>query len=192
MNESFKLKKMIDKESIHKRLLDLKTYSVDEDHIIVEGHLKDNRVQTTYDFYGKIQKPGIIHNMIIRILVGGMPLSILDAEAEMATVPNELCSSTLDSIKEIIGLKIKGGFGENVHRRIGGVKGCVHLTHLIVTMGQEAVHGAWINEMMRKTPDQEFYIDAESEGLLINSCSLWRKDGPLVKEFAEFFKKRER
>jgi hypothetical protein len=59
-------------------------------------------------------------------------------------------------------------------------------------MGQEAVHGAWINEMMRKTPDQEFYIDAESEGLLINSCRLWRKDGPLVKEFAEFFKKRER
>jgi len=116
MNGSFMLKERIANKPIHKRLLDLSTYSIDENHIIVEGHLKDDRIKPTYDIEGKIEEPGVIHDMLIRILVGGTPLSILDAEAEMIGIPNELCPSTLDRIKKIIGLNIKGGFGENVHR----------------------------------------------------------------------------
>ncbi|MBW2609270.1 MAG: DUF2889 domain-containing protein [Deltaproteobacteria bacterium] len=183
MNEQLNIKEMINGKPIHSRSLDLKTYPVDDDHIVVEGWLKDERFRKVYDIDGQIKDPGPVHHMAIRILVGGMPLTIIDAEAEMPHVPHHLCPSTRDSIKRVIGLEIKSGFGENVHRLIGGIEGCAHLTHLFTVMSQEALHGYWNNKMTKKPIDPGLIGDKESLAFLVNSCQLWREGGPLISEF---------
>jgi len=167
---------------IHSRTLDLKTYPLDGDKIIVEGWLKDERFKRGYGLDGKARKEGLVHYMAVRLLVGGMPPTILNAEAEMPHVPHELCHSTEDGIKKVIGLAIKSGFGEVVHKKIGGVEGCAHLAHLVMVMGQEAVHGYWTHKLAIQPPDPRPFEEIEDLSYVINSCSLWREDGPLHRE----------
>lgn len=176
------LREKIKGKPIHSRSLDLKTYPLEEDRIIVEGWLKDERFKGGYALDGQMRKEGLVHHMVVRLLVGGMPPTILDAEAEMPHVPHDLCHSTQDSTKKLIGLKIKSGFGEVVHKLIGGVEGCAHLAHLVMVMGQEAVHGYWTHKLASQPPAPRPFEEIEGFSYVINSCSLWREDGPLHRE----------
>jgi hypothetical protein len=179
------LREKINVNPMHSRSLELKSYPLDEDRIIVEGWLKDERFKGGYGPDGQARKEGLIHHMGVRLLVGGMPPTILDAEAEMPHVPHELCYSTQDSIKKVIGLAIKSGFGEAVQKMIGGVEGCAHLAHLVMVMGQEAIHGYWTHKLATRPPAPRRFEEMEGLSYVINSCSLWREDGPLHREIKE-------
>ena len=176
------LREKINVDPMHSRSLELKSYPLDKDRIIVEGWLKDERYKRGYGLDGQERKEGLVHHMGVRLLVGEMPPTILDAEAEMSHVPHELCHSTLESIKKVIGLVIKSGFGEVVHKMIGGVEGCAHLAHLVMVMGQEAVHGYWTHKLASQPPAPRPFEEIEGLSYVINSCSLWREDGPLHRE----------
>ncbi len=82
----------------------------------------------------------------------------------------------------MIGLVIKSGFGEVVHKMIGGVEGCAHLAHLVMVMGQEAVHGYWTHKLASQPPVSRPLEETEGLSYVINSCSPWREDGPLHRE----------
>lgn len=185
------LKDKIKKEPIHRRLLNLRSYPVDGEEILVEGSLKDERFQAVYDLSGDIRKEGVIHDLAIRLLVGGKPLRILDAEAEMPHVPRERCRETQESIKRIIGLEIRSGFGEKAHKLIGGVKGCAHLTHLLIVLVQEALHGYWTQKMRNPEPPPRSVEDIDGLSYLVNSCRLWRENGPLMKEIEAVIERRK-
>lgn len=64
------------RKKIHTRHIDITTYEVDEQRIIVEGILKDDRLQTTYQFTGEKISPKTIHHMIIRMMVKGPLLTM--------------------------------------------------------------------------------------------------------------------
>jgi len=187
-----RLAEAIKKENrIHQRILDLSTYALDEERVVVEGSLRDERFRPIYELSGRKREQGVIHHMIIRLLVGGSPIRILDAEAEMRQVPIPLCVTTQQSVKKIIGLKIKSGFGEKVHKLIGGVKGCAHLTHLLVVMVQEALHGYWTHKMRKPGPPPASVEEIDGLPYLLNSCSMWRKDGPIMQEIKDFLQARK-
>ena len=76
-------------EQVHTRSIRIETFSVDEDRIIVEGTLEDTRMQPIYTIAKQRRKAGKVHGMVVRLLLGGIPTKILDAEAEMPTVPLE-------------------------------------------------------------------------------------------------------
>ena len=176
---------------IHQRVLDLSTYALDDEKVLVEGSLRDERFRPTYDLSGRKREEGVVHHMVIRLVVGGLPLRILDAEAEMPHVPLPLCVTTRESVKKIIGLKIKSGFGEKVHKLIGGVEGCAHLTHLLTVMAQEALHGYWTQKMGKPEPPPGSLGEIEGLSYLLNSCSMWRKDGPIMQEIKAFLESRK-
>jgi hypothetical protein len=182
---------IVKKNRIHQRVLDLSTYALDDEKVVVEGSLRDERFRPIYDLSGQKREKGVIHHMIVRLLVGGIPLRVLDAEAEMPHVPLPLCVTTRESVKKMIGLKIKSGFGEKVHTLIGGVKGCAHLTHLLTVMAQEALHGYWTHKMRKPEPPPGSLEEIEGLSYLLNSCSLWREDGPIMQEIKDFLEGRE-
>ena len=184
------LKDKIKGEPIHRRLLDLRTFPAGDDRVIVEGSLRDERFMAVYEISGEKRDKGVIHDLVIRLLVGGLPLKIEDAEAEMPHVPRELCRTTQESIRKIIGLEIRSGFGERVHKMIGGVRGCAHLTHLVIVLVQEALHGYWTHKMSKPGPPPRSLEDVEGLAYLVNSCSLWRKNGPFFREIQGFIEER--
>jgi hypothetical protein len=180
-----RLKDMIESTPIHKRRIEIRTYPLEDENLLAEGWLEDERFVQGYRWDGQPRAAGAVHRMCIRILVGGRPLSILDAEAEMLDVPHDLCPTTLDSAKRIIGLPIASGYSESVHRRIGGVQGCTHLTHLITTMGPAVLHGYWTQRSRKRRPFPRSLAELPGAGAIINSCRLWREDGPLVQKARE-------
>jgi hypothetical protein len=175
---------------VHQRVLDMSTYALDDERVVVEGTLRDERFRPIYELSGQRAEKGVIHHMIIRLLIGGTPLRILDAEAEMPHIPAPLCLTTRESVKKVVGLKIKSGFGARVHKLIGGVQGCAHLTHLLVVMVQEALHGYWTHKMRKPEPPPASLEEVEGLSYLLNSCSLWREDGPIMQEIKEFIESR--
>lgn len=180
-----RLKDLIREAPVHERRLTFKTYPLENDQVIVEGWLRDERLVTGFHWNGQSRPQGVVHWMCVRLLVGGWPLSILDAEAEMPGVPHELCPTTLESVKKIINIDIVSGYSDEIKKRLGGVKGCAHLTHLILAMGPAALHGYWAQRSRKKRPVPRSMEEISGLSLLINSCRLWREDGPMMQMIRE-------
>jgi len=174
------LKEMITGNPLHGRSIDMKTYALDEDTILVEGWLREDRFFKVYDITGEALPEGPVHHMGIWLMVGGTPPAILDAEAEMTHAPLDICHGTLETIQKVIGLEIRVGFQKKVRALMGGEKGCAHLTHLLTVMSQAAFQGIVANK--RRHPTRVPGTLEEVAGLehLLGSCRAWGKDGPKV------------
>ncbi|MBN1277793.1 MAG: DUF2889 domain-containing protein [Deltaproteobacteria bacterium] len=151
-----RLKNLIRENPVHERRIEVRTYPLGDDQLIVEGRLRDERLVKGYEWNEQPCSPGVIHLICVRLLVGNWPVTILDAEAEMEEIPHRLCPTILDGVKKIVGLPIIAGYSEKITGLLGGVRGCNHLTHLIVDMGTAALHGYWTNYVPHPSPDATF------------------------------------
>ena len=185
------LKELIkNKKKIHTRNIELATYSVNDSQLIVTGKLIDERYQKVFDITEKELSSGIIHNMEIFLLIHDNPLRIIKADAFMPHVPMSQCHETLDVIKKVEGLEIKGGFSKKIKEYMGSIKGCTHLTHLLTVMGQEIVHG-WLTEKRKHiTPVPGSVEQIKEKNFILNSCRLWTEDGPKVQAIREAIEKK--
>ncbi|WP_372678666.1 DUF2889 domain-containing protein [Desulfosarcina sp.] len=174
------LKDLVNGTPFHSRSIEMKTYALDDDTILVEGWLREDRFEPVFSLTGEKIEPGPVHHMAIRLKLGGTPPTILDAEAEMVHVPLEFCRSTLETIQHVIGLEISAGFKKKAHAMMGGEQGCVHLTHLLTVMSQAAFQGHVAHK--RKSPQPLPASLGAVEGLdaLLGSCRAWRRGGPKV------------
>ena len=184
-----RLKEMINQEPVHERRVEFRTYPMDNNQVIVEGWLRDERLVTGYHWDGRDRPPGVVHWLCVRLLLGEWPLRVLDAEAEMPGVPQDFCRDTQESVKKVVGMSIVSGFSEEVRRLIGGVEGCAHLTYLIVAMGPAALHGYWTQRSRRPLKVPRSLEDIAGLNYLINSCQLWREDGPMIQLVRETLEK---
>ena len=185
-----RLTDLIQNDPVHQRKIEIQTYPVKEDQIIVEGLLKDTQMVRGYRWDGQPQPPGIIHHISVRLLVGDWPLTILDAEAEMTSVPHDLCPTTLDAVGRIIGLRIVSGYSEKIHDLIGGARSCAHLVHLITVMGPAALHGYWTHLSRKPRPVPTSLEEVSNLDAIINTCRLWKEDGPFVQNIKETLQKK--
>ena len=176
------LKELIKGAPVHERRLELRSYPLEDGRLIIEGWLRDERLVDGYHWNGVPRDHGVVHWMCIRFLVGDWPLTILDAEGEMPNVPHQQCPSTLEGIKRAVGIKIVAGYSEQIHRVFGGVRGCNHLTHLMMVMGTAALHGYWTQHSRERRPVPRSLDEFEALPQLLNSCALWGKDGPIMKD----------
>jgi len=174
------LKDLINGNPFHSRSIEMKTYALDDDTILVEGWLREDRFEPVFALTGEKIEQGPVHHMAIRLKLGGTPPSILDAEAEMVHVPLEFCRSTLETIQHVIGLEISAGFKKKVRAMMGGEQGCVHLTHLLMVMSQAAFQGYVAHKRKSRQPLPASLEAVEGLDALLGSCRAWRRGGPKV------------
>ena len=174
------------KKLVHTREISTRTFDVGNRTVLVEGSLVDRR-------YEPRQRrpsggPELVHHMVIRLKVKGPGMSIKRAEAEMPHHPREECTAILPRIRDLEGLEVAPGYSMKVKKAIGGVKGCAHLTSLVIAMGESAIQGYWAAyvEKERKAGLPEQIIKR-----FINTCHLWKEDGPIVKILREPLKSRD-
>jgi len=180
-----KLKELIREKPVHRRGIEMHSYPLEDGSLIVEGRLKDDQLTPGYRWDGERRPAGTVHEICVRILVGEWPLRILDAEAEMEQIPHELCPTTQESVRKIIGMTIAAGFSNEVRRRLGGIRGCAHMTFLVMAMGPAAIHGFWTMKSKTRRPLPKSLEEFSGLSMLMNSCSLWRKDGPMLRYIKE-------
>jgi hypothetical protein len=168
------------KRLVHTREILMQASDLGDHSILVEGSLIDHRFQPRQSEGSG--KSGLVHHMVIRLKVKGPGMLIEQAEAAMPHHPREECPEVLPSLRNLEGLEIAPGFTMKVKKVIGGIKGCAHLTSLVIAMGESAVQGYW----------GAYGMDRERAGLreqtirkFINTCHLWKEDGPIIKGLRE-------
>ena len=166
-------------KKIHNRNLDVSSYVVDDDHLLITGELKERNLITIYIRTGEVVEPNVFHHMQIQLLVKTSELKIVDLHVKIPGAPHDdLCREMENSLDEIKGLVIAPGFTSKVKKIAGGIKGCVHLTTLLLSMAPAALQGYWIFEAREKHENKEQSFDIEK--YLIDTCWAWRKEGPLA------------
>ncbi len=176
------LKDMI-RQKVHTRNISVATYSIDDDQVLVEGTLQDDRLVEYYLISSRDRRPpGVIHQMTLRILVEAPEFIIRDIEVDMPGIPREECSETGSMMESIRGLSIAPGFTNRVKKLLGGSRGCAHLVNLLLAMAPAAVQGFWTHKAQKPLSVEDFNMREKMSRFLINTCWVWREDGPLVKD----------
>jgi hypothetical protein len=169
-------------KKVHTRTIDVTTYGYDGQRIIVEGLLKDDRFQESHVITGETFPSGVVHHMAIRLLVSCSNLLIEDIEVDLISIPREACRETIDCLAHIKGMTITAGFTAKVKKLAGGNKGCAHLVELILAMAPAVIQGFGAHQSLKPSN-----LDSNHAKLilqfLINTCRIWREDGPLVEVF---------
>ena len=173
-------------QKIHTRQIEISTYDYDQNILLVEGRLKDDRFNRIYRPTGETSSPGTVHHMIIQMKVRRPEFSIEDIDVEMPTVPQDECPDTRTSLAPVRGMRITSGFTVRVKELVGGVKGCAHLVALLTAMAPAAIQGGWA-AMAQKPTDPAKYFERTMK-VVINTCRVWRADGPLVKKYRQKIK----
>lgn len=174
---------------IHTRDIRLATYPHTGSQVLVQGELKDERHIPVFDIIGQVKAPGPVHHMSVILLIDPDPLTIIQAEAWMVSVPMAECRSTLDRVPLLQGIEIKSGFSKQILKVMGGNRGCTHLCTLVTAMGQEIVHGWLTQKRSEKISVPESLEDVKEKKFLIDSCRIWKRDGPKMKELIQSFNK---
>jgi DUF2889 family protein len=168
-------------DKIHTRNMEISTYDGGDNHIIVEGQLRDDRLVSTYHHIsGKKRPPQNVHHMIVRMCIDCASLSIMEVYVDMPGVPNEECGKTAESLKKLEGIRIVPGFTSRVKKLLGGTRGCLHLTTLVLAMAPAIMQGFWA--FRSRTQDADKISPEVVEKYLLNTCWVWRKEGPLAEQ----------
>ncbi len=167
-------------EKIHNRNIDISTYECDDERIIIVGELVEKRLKPYYTVKGELHDPDTVHHMRIRMQVEVSTMTIKDIEVELIETPHEECPEVSNCLDGVKGLRIAPGFSSRVLKMVGGVAGCSHLTTLLLAMGPAAVQGYWVHRAQKPIEDG---ISVEMmEQYLVNTCHVWRDDGPLAQK----------
>jgi hypothetical protein len=170
-------------EKIQNRQIDIVTHTDGDGHILVRGELHDRRLVPTCTIDGRWRQPGSVHHMHICLKVATETLTIASAEARMTQTPHPQCESIATSMTSIAGLRLVPGFSARVRRRLGGPKGCIHLTTLLLAMAPAALQGYWTQN--DRDPERRRISKAHLERYLVDTCHVWRRDGDLLAELAQ-------
>ncbi|MFQ5761687.1 MAG: DUF2889 domain-containing protein [Candidatus Bathyarchaeia archaeon] len=170
---------------LHTRHIQIDVYSKDENTLLLKGHLVDRR-HRQMDPQGKLAEVNrTIHDMNLTLTVKLPEQEITSVEATMDAVPyagaeetrDESCRDILPTLKKLNGLAIQKGFTAKVREIIGDIKGCAHMTTLVLTTAPVAVQG--IGALTRIKD----FSRPSSLKRLLNTCYIWREQGALLSMF---------
>jgi hypothetical protein len=120
------------REHVHSREIRCRGFRREDGMWDIEGQLEDTK---TYSFANR-DRGGIvagepIHRMLIRLTVDD-DLLVHAAEAATDSGPFGLCGAIAPVFEELVGMRIGPGWRKAVLAKMAGVKGCTHLTDLLL------------------------------------------------------------
>lgn len=166
---------------VHERKIDLKVYRRDDHLWDIEAQITDCKAQGLQlaAVYREAGEP--IHDMQLTLTINEK-MDILQAFAKSLHVPYAgTCELIGPDYAKLVGLNLLSGFREGVKNRLGGIKGCTHiseLTKLLPTVATQAFVG------------EVFHVQTHHEGqdqkklpFQFNGCHALRTDGEVVKKY---------
>jgi hypothetical protein len=173
------------KELIHTRTIKVNCYETDEDRLIVEGYLLDERL-FPYLIHALNERhdAGPMHHFVVTMELSIPGMKILSLKTQMPVTPDAGCRDISEVMRGVVGLCIRPGFTNEVRRLIGKEAGCLHLTQLILAMSSAAVQGLW-TVFSRERGGKRPPLPGFDRSMLLNSCYMWRENGPFVEKIRQ-------
>lgn len=176
---------------LHARNITVNCFEVDEKTLLVEGTLRDERLFPSIVYTANLMRdPGVVHKMSISMTLSIPRLKIIKIDAEITESPIQGCSEIAAKLHQLEGITIKSGFTNEVRKILGRAEGCIHLTNLILAMSSAAVQGLWAF-FSRIRENGKPLIPGTDPAMIIDSCWMWRNDGPMAKRFKELRKTKD-
>ena len=141
----------------------------------IEGVLEDTK---TYSFdnqdRGGIASGEPIHAMQVRLTLDDN-LTIKAAEAATDAGPFHICGAIVPVFASLVGERIGPGWRKTVLAKMGDVRGCRHLTDLLLgpvtTTAMQTIAAARTHRQSR---------DGRDKPALVDSCHAFASNGPVV------------
>jgi hypothetical protein len=151
----------------------------------LEGRLVDSKAYPFGNVWRSRIEPGeALHEMVVRLTVDD-EMTVVAIEAASDATPHGTCGAIIPNFQRLVGQQIGSGWRKRVMSLIGGAEGCAHHVEVICqlanlafqTMGPVlARERATRGEQPTASPNAKFLID---------SCHVWRADGPWAEQFAK-------
>jgi|SRR5882672_11281432 len=129
----------VERELRHSRRVRYEGYKRADGLWDIEAHLTDVK---NHDFNLKtgIRRAGLpVHEMWLRITID-RELNVLDAVASSDAVPYPGgCENAPPAYRQLAGLNLRKDFRKAVRERLGGVRGCTHITEMLAGMPTAAI-----------------------------------------------------
>ncbi len=164
-----------DRQLKHHRSIDVRIFARGGGLWEVDAHITDTRPRETRMAAGLLPAGAPIHDMLLRLVVDEQ-FNVLEAGAETAAMPYPGgCDSYGDAYGRLVGLNLMKGFRHAVRERLGGVKGCTHITELTQVL-PTAVVQAFAGEVLDTRGDSA----DSTQPFQIDRCHALQADGPTV------------
>lgn len=124
-----------------------------------------------------------LHDMAIVMTVDS-DLVIRAISARMQASPTAYCAEITAAYAALAGLRIGPGFRKQVIARVGGIRGCTHLTELLGPMATTAMQASFAIE--RASAQWRGRLEGDAplpRPDFIDSCHTHRADGDAVKVY---------
>jgi len=162
---------------VHTRSIRVDAYARDDGLWDVEAVLVDTKSRDLQLASGLRAAGNPIHEMRLQVTVD-RDLTVQDANAVTTWVPCPgHCNQIEPEYKRLIGLNLARDFRRNVRERLGGVRGCTHLSELAGVLPTAAIQG-FAGEVKRDDPAQP-----ERKPFQLDHCHALATTGPAVAIF---------
>ena len=175
----------IDRDPIHTRAIECRSYRRTDGLWDIEGHLTDIKAYPFLNsFRGKVLPGEPLHDMWIRLTVD-RDFIVQNVEAVTDAGPYALCPAILPSFQKLKGLKIGAGWNRRVREHLGGALGCAHLVDMLKPIATVAFHTVrWSDSAPEDGPNDA--ADEQQPQKVgrppVNTCHVWAADGELIRD----------
>lgn len=160
----------------HRRRIDVQVFSRDDGLWEVDATLVDTKTRDTQMAEGLRPAGTPIHDMLLRLVVN-QRLDIVAAGSGSEWVPYPgICNEHGDAYARLVGLNLLQNFRQQLRERLGGVKGCTHLTELAQVLPTAVVQG-FAGEVI----DTRGTEAGASQPFQIDRCHALRSSGQAVR-----------
>lgn len=163
------------RQLLHTRRITAEGYQRTDGLYDLEAHLIDTKTYDRHSPAGVRAAGEPIHEMRLRITID-TSMHIVGAEACFDAVPYEqVCETIAPEYGKLVGLRIAPGFNAEVKTRLGGRRGCTHVTDLISILATLAFQ-TMANQKAREE-------QATKRPFQFDRCHALATDGPVVARY---------
>lgn len=177
------------RKPVHTRDITCRGYLRDDGLYDVEGRLTDLTAEDAQLLYHRVPAGGAMHDMhMVMTLDEGMTIHQLYACTAAGVTPD--CGGADDRYATLVGLRIGRGFRRELRERVGGAKGCTHLTELVSAMALVAVQT--VLAVLRDRADTRSLNQSEGKvHWIVDTCHAFRADGQPAADLAAELRRRD-
>ena len=162
----------------HQRSIDVRVYSRGTGLWEVDATVRDVRAKDAHTATGVLPAGQPIHDMLLRLVVDEQ-FNVIEAGARTAAQPYPgACENHGDTYGQLVGLNLMRGFRRAVRERVGGIKGCTHITELSQVL-PTAVMQAFAGQVV----DVRGRDAGSAQPMQIDGCHALRADGAVVAKY---------
>lgn len=174
---------MPSRRHVHTRSIRVDAYARDDGLWDFEALLVDTKYRD-FPLATGIRKAGDpVHEMLLTVTIDTR-MTIVAAHAESRWMPYPgHCDAIVGDYAKLVGLNLLQDFRRQLQARLGGVRGCSHITELAIVLPTAAVQ-AFADEVF-KTRDTAYdaHHEDDTRPWQLDRCHALRSDSPAVQQF---------